>query len=368
MVWIVHVHPPLHSPHGNHVVLDHARTVGINRSVDEYCRESATGAYVWLDHDDLALLVSCRPATEGTLEVGSKELAKRLVEHIQSQTGIAVTVAIGGVRESLYEAHSSYSEATEALAYQNFADISGIISGQDVRTRHGSSNEWVEFNQLTEQLKAELKLGHSSRAEAILQKLFEILSAKEGMNFLERQLLLNQLVYSVIICMGEINPSLRDVYDGNPYADFREMHTIGEIHHWLHQTVRQTVTYVMTRKENKQVERIEHVYRYVQEHYMDDVTLQTMADKLYMNPQYFSKWFRDLTGKPYVEYVTEIRLEAALKMLETHNAKVYEIAEKTGFGNRINFIRAFKKHYGKTPSDYRAGMFLSDHEPEKDGT
>lgn len=71
------------------------------------------------------------------------------------------------------------------------------------------------------------------------------------------------------------------------------------------------------------------------------------------NAEYLSRLFKDETGIKFVVYLNNLRLKHALRLLETTNLKVYEIAEQVGYSNLSYFSTVFKKNFGQNPFDYK---------------
>jgi two-component system response regulator YesN len=71
-----------------------------------------------------------------------------------------------------------------------------------------------------------------------------------------------------------------------------------------------------------------------------------------VSESYLSKLFVKETGENFLEYVTRIRIEKAVMMMNS-GMKLYEIGEKVGYPNQAHFSRIFKKVTGKTPMEYR---------------
>ncbi|MNI97380.1 Bifunctional transcriptional activator/DNA repair enzyme AdaA [compost metagenome] len=78
-----------------------------------------------------------------------------------------------------------------------------------------------------------------------------------------------------------------------------------------------------------------------------------MAALLYMNPYYFSSFFKKHTGQNFKSYLTEVRMGHALRLLLQSDLMVYEIAELVGYNNARHFSDMFKKKYGKLPQEYK---------------
>ena len=83
--------------------------------------------------------------------------------------------------------------------------------------------------------------------------------------------------------------------------------------------------------------------------YLDEV-----CRKLNVSAAYFSTIFKKETGKTFVRYLTDYRMEKAVNMLMTGNEKTYVIAEKVGYAEPNYFSYVFKKQFGMSPSKYKA--------------
>ena len=75
-----------------------------------------------------------------------------------------------------------------------------------------------------------------------------------------------------------------------------------------------------------------------------------------MSISYFSAQFKQHTGKTFVEYLTDVRLEQAKELLSFHDMKTYEIAESVGYSDPQYFSVIFKRHVGVSPKQYRASQ------------
>ena len=92
---------------------------------------------------------------------------------------------------------------------------------------------------------------------------------------------------------------------------------------------------------------------YIHEHYNRDITLQEVAEKVFMNEKYFSALFKKEVGVRFTEYITGLRLEKAKMLLKIPHLKVTEVADMVGFKDDSYFINVFKKYMGQAPSEYR---------------
>jgi len=100
--------------------------------------------------------------------------------------------------------------------------------------------------------------------------------------------------------------------------------------------------------------KINEIMRYVHENYSDsELSIQSVADHVYLSQSYISAFFKKETGKTLNEYITEVRMEKAKKLLLDVRIKQYEVAMKVGIPDANYFSTLFKKYTGSTPTEYR---------------
>ncbi|MCD9021740.1 helix-turn-helix domain-containing protein [Cohnella silvisoli] len=104
---------------------------------------------------------------------------------------------------------------------------------------------------------------------------------------------------------------------------------------------------------NKSVEVIRRIKSYIDAHCEADLSLQTVADQFGIDKYRLSREFKQEFDENYWHCVTRIRMEQAASFLKETNWKNSKIAERTGYADESHFSRAFKKHYGISPKDYR---------------
>ena len=100
--------------------------------------------------------------------------------------------------------------------------------------------------------------------------------------------------------------------------------------------------------------RVQRVKQYIHDHYAEALRLDDLAELVGMSPVAFSRFFRQRTGRTLSEYIVEIRLGFAARMLVDTSKNVSEICYECGFNNLSNFNRTFKAKRNYTPRDFRA--------------
>lgn len=100
--------------------------------------------------------------------------------------------------------------------------------------------------------------------------------------------------------------------------------------------------------------RVQKVKQYIHDHYAESMTLSDLAGLVGMSPVAFSRFFRQRTGRTLSEYIVDIRLGYAARMLVDSAKNISEICYECGFNNLSNFNRTFKAKRHYTPRDFRA--------------
>lgn len=97
------------------------------------------------------------------------------------------------------------------------------------------------------------------------------------------------------------------------------------------------------------------VKQYIAEHYGEDLTLNLLAEQVYLSPNYLSNMFTKVTGCSLHKYIKQFRMKKAQELLIGSNMKISGICKAVGYPTPSYFIKTFQEVYGITPSAYRSG-------------
>ncbi len=109
--------------------------------------------------------------------------------------------------------------------------------------------------------------------------------------------------------------------------------------------------------EKKFTNKITAAIKYIEENYINNLSLEEVATYINMNTSYFSNIFKKETGMYFSDFVQKIRVEKSKSLLVQPRYKIYEIAEKVGFTDEKYYFKIFKKITGITPTQYRNQLF-----------
>ena len=99
---------------------------------------------------------------------------------------------------------------------------------------------------------------------------------------------------------------------------------------------------------------VDQIIHYFEEHYEQKISLDQIAENMYLSPFYISKIFKSETGDTPIRYLINIRLEKAKDLLkEGRTGSIQEVAANVGYDDAYHFSKLFKKRYGVSPSQVR---------------
>lgn len=157
---------------------------------------------------------------------------------------------------------------------------------------------------------------------------------------------------------------LKRLFDNSriPYGDFKthldrlfQENSLSGIHKMI---LTLTVQFMEAHKaeeaggsEQKKV--IRSVIAIVEQRYQEDISLQSIAEEVYLSPYYLSYLFKKEVGVSLIKYITMTRLDKAKELLLSGNMKIAEVAAKVGYQNYSYFNITFKNNVGISPAQFR---------------
>ncbi|WP_152396909.1 response regulator transcription factor [Paenibacillus guangzhouensis] len=102
--------------------------------------------------------------------------------------------------------------------------------------------------------------------------------------------------------------------------------------------------------------KLQEIDQYLLAHLSENVTSVDVAQHLYLNPSYFSRYFKRMTDENFTDYVHRFKMKAAMRMLEYPDETIEMISLKLGYSDRTYFTKVFKKYIDMTPGEYKSKM------------
>ena len=104
---------------------------------------------------------------------------------------------------------------------------------------------------------------------------------------------------------------------------------------------------------DKNYRKLRIVLSYIEEHYAEKIPISKLSELIHVCDDRLIRLFKEVTGETPVEYIMNLRIEAAIKLLSTTDLSIADISDKTGFGSATYMTRVFKQKMNTTPGQYR---------------
>lgn len=178
-------------------------------------------------------------------------------------------------------------------------------------------------------------------------------------------------------CRGALRPLMRNnvflknsIIDADPAfraaveklfhvaADFesRSLEMLSAVFDFLHcQLSNMDVAQLRTVSERtwQKAEQVKPALEYIEQHYGQHISLETLARLTGFSPKYFCRYFRTIVHRSPIDYLNYYRVECAAHFLASGDMNVAEVAMHCGFSDSSAFIKQFRKYKGTTPKQYK---------------
>ncbi|MFS0726768.1 response regulator transcription factor [Paenibacillus sp. 1P07SE] len=144
---------------------------------------------------------------------------------------------------------------------------------------------------------------------------------------------------------GHIHPE--KIYNPNAHAGWHEMID------FFRDLGAQVARHNSRKQDEHTHELIKKVHLYIDRFLHEELSLTKLAELVYLSPPYFSRLYKQMTGKGLLDYINDTRIQRAKLLLKTTDRKIQDIAAEVGLESPAYFTRLFRKKTGRTPQDYR---------------
>lgn len=121
----------------------------------------------------------------------------------------------------------------------------------------------------------------------------------------------------------------------------------------LSETVNSLMDSIFRYSDVRHAQAIHLCMQYIETHYYEKITLDQLAEMVYLSPAYLSRIFKKETGTTFNDYLIQVRIGKAKSLLHHKDLRVTDIAEAVGFDDQSYFTKVFRRIVGVTPLKYR---------------
>jgi two-component system response regulator YesN len=278
---------------------------------------------------------------------------ERIQKMIIECEDVTISLGIGNSYSDIKDIHYSFKEAMEALKHKLYYGNGSIISYKDIMNNQGSYVDiLVDWKQY---LIDSINLQDAKKAEGILRDIHNLLKNNNRYNIYYIRKLSMEIILIISLTLYDKNEELESIYTKreNLFDYIQQLETLDDIFDTLIDICVNIIQYLNEKRERKNKSTINNIIRYINENIDQEITLEKIAQRVFLTPNYIGHIFKEEMGISFSEYVTQSRMEFAKKLLKQSENKIYEVSLKVGYKNPHYFSKLFKQYTGFTPSQYK---------------
>ena len=276
-----------------------------------------------------------------------------MVALCQNTHGVSISIGAGAVVNGIAGIKESYVQSQESLKYKVYFEGGRVILYKDILQSHLAVPvlQFYKRSMLEDALKTR---SHDNMMEC-LNLFFSTIRRNPDLRTDNIKMIaidMMSVVASTLAQMGETLP--KTFHSGKPVWEvIEDTETLNELDECLHSMFLHIYESISSKFDQRTAHIVEQVLECIKENYNKDISLQELAKRVYLTPNYLGNIFLKFMGKSYLDYLAEYRMQKAVEFLETGKYLVYEVGEMVGYKDHDYFRRIFKDHMGVTPSLYK---------------
>lgn len=273
----------------------------------------------------------------------ARNMVHKLENRIDSmfRCGIGRVKELGSVKESFQEAVVALRESTSHVVHIEDIPVAQKYDGEyprDLESRYQKrilEKDVTGARNCAEQFFEWMRMQSSVTREDVEIKILELVMDAERRAFFAGAL--------------KYNFNYRRSY----IQEIQGCADMDGLKNWFLDKTREICTKMEDSREKEELSIIDKAKSYINANFSRDISLDDVSREADISPYYFSKLFKQETGKNFIEYLTQIRLRNARELLQNSQYSIKEICAQSGYSDPNYFSRIFKKYEGMTPSEYR---------------
>lgn len=271
--------------------------------------------------------------------------------------GFTVTIAVSSEGRDIIQLPEKFRECMEALERKFYIGNDSVIFYNDLN----GFLKFEDYSVLEKYQKLLLEGIKTGNESIVMKRIDDIFKYINGLDHLNMDYLknfywgiityINNIRLSVALASNEKKvESINIISLHNMISRSENVYELNE----LLKEVSLSITAKINNYNNKSIKLIlRNALDYIHEHYKEQLTLNDVAEHVYVSTSYLSRMFKKELGKNFVDYLNGLRIEKAKELLMDPKYKTYEIAELVGIPDAHYFSRLFKKYEGLSPTEYR---------------
>lgn len=261
------------------------------------------------------------------------------------------SVSLSETGNGLKDVANCYDQAQKAYRYRIISNINGITEYADIKSVDKQVTPDPKSN--LETFQDRIQMYFTAGKVIDISNLIDELFSKDKLKNKSIQNI-EYLFHSIVHIMDSARLLHGMRIEPLKILDFQSFNNLSDLRIYLKSMAHRIMSEIKEHDHSRSLS--EMAKNYIQQNYNKDIDMTMVANQVSVSYSYFSKLFKEKVGLSFSEYLTKVRMEKALSLLNDPSNKVLDIAETIGYQNPKNFTRAFRKHFGFSPTDYRDNL------------
>ncbi len=287
-------------------------------------------------------------STDYNERVSIIEKCRILMNELSEKTGAQYRVGIGSVQQ-LNALGDSYREALGALKFSN----AGVAHAKDLPV--GCAYEEDYPIDTEKQLFDSVEHGDVEKTSICAENFFRWMEDTYPDRLTDVQLkCLEFVLWAEHLAYESGGMTYHFTYRTDYLPQITGFSDFSQLRKWFVTKISEATRNITAKKEEKSTGIVSDAKIYIDNNYDKDISLDDVSRNVDVSPYYFTRLFKEETGLTFLEYLTNIRIEKAKKMLSDSELSMKEICAAVGYSDPNYFSRIFKKNVGVTPTEYKS--------------
>jgi two-component system, response regulator YesN len=288
------------------------------------------------------------------------EFAESLKNELYKEIDVKVSIGVSRLCDNILNLSHAYNEAVEALKYRDISEKYDVIYIDNIQIRN---KQFIAYpKERVEVINTHIRAGNKKEALESYNEMVKLLFMNNKYVYYSGiQQISIRFLNSINNAINTLGVELNDIFQyENLYQELLKMDNLQDINMWFSNIISQITDYINSAINEKKGKYLEQINRYLADNLESNITLNTVAEHLRLNPSYVSRMFKECMGKNFIEHLTEYRIEKSKELLVNSKLKVQDICTKMGYSNSYYFIKVFKQYTGLTPGQYRKSYAIGE--------
>lgn len=262
-----------------------------------------------------------------------------------------ISIGISRSHKDITKINKGYLEAKRALSHRAISGKASIIDITNVPD--GKSVMLSVTNEEIDTIVNAIKEVNYDRVFSTLENIFSRIESNSDLSAVRESI--SEMIIMVFRSIFKLPESVVDVfgYPLHPFSEVRKFDTVSGIKQWVWEVFNKLFENPNIYLQCTYHPEIQQAVATIMNNYQTPLTIEAVANDLYISPSYLMFLFKKETGKTFNTYLTEYRVQKAIELIKTDTYKIYEICKMVGYSDSNYFSQIFKKITGKTPKNYK---------------